>query len=134
MSASPYTPGVDASKWPAGIDRAVYGLKTVFKHLAGDYLKPDFRLLADLAWVKVGPGRHYPPRHPHASTLIVGPHFLSYSASYYSASYYSASCDLASSSCPADIARQVIDRHVDPSFLELLASFEPWFLELLGII
>ena len=46
------TPGIDPEKWPEGIDRATYGLKTVFAHLGGDYLKPDFTLLDKLEWIK----------------------------------------------------------------------------------
>ena len=45
-------PGVDPNLWPKGIDRAVYGLKTVFELLGGDYLKPDFNLIANLPWIK----------------------------------------------------------------------------------
>ena len=45
-------PGVDPNLWPKGIDRAVYGLKTVFELLGGDYLEPDFNLIANLPWIK----------------------------------------------------------------------------------
>ena len=43
---------MDPNLWPKGIDRAVYGLKTVFELLGGDYLKPDFNLIANLPWIK----------------------------------------------------------------------------------
>ena len=45
-------PGVDASKWPVGLDRAVYALKSVFTTLGGDYLHPDFTLLMKLPWLE----------------------------------------------------------------------------------
>ena len=44
---------MDPTLWPKGIDRAVYGLKTVFELLGGDYLKPDFNLIANLPWINV---------------------------------------------------------------------------------
>lgn len=45
-------PGIDPVKWPQGLDRAAYGLKTVLERLGGDYLKPDFTLLDNLPWIK----------------------------------------------------------------------------------
>lgn len=46
------TSGIDPETWPEGLDRAVYGLKTVFAHLGGNYLAPDFTLLDNLPWIK----------------------------------------------------------------------------------
>ena len=48
-------PGVDPTQWPTrgGLERAVYGLKTVFALLGGDYRAPDFHLVEDLPWINV---------------------------------------------------------------------------------
>jgi len=48
-------PGVDPTQWPrrGGLERAVYGLKTVFALLGGDYRAPDFHLVEDLPWINV---------------------------------------------------------------------------------
>ena len=43
---------LNPKKWPDGLDRAVYALKTVFEILEGDYLHPDFSLLKGLDWIE----------------------------------------------------------------------------------
>ena len=46
------TASVNPKKWPDGLDRAVYALKSVFEILGGDYLHPDFSLLKGLDWIE----------------------------------------------------------------------------------
>ena len=46
------TASLNPKKWPDGLDRAVYALKSIFEILGGDYLHPDFSLLKGLDWIE----------------------------------------------------------------------------------
>jgi hypothetical protein len=46
------TAGVSTVKWPDGMDRAVYALKSIFQRRGGDYLSPDLTLLSGLDWLE----------------------------------------------------------------------------------